>query len=240
MSIISRAEAKAAGLPRYFTGLACKNGHVAERLVSGDCIECKRHWDKIHRERHEAKIKQGKKDYYENNKEAINVKASQRYYRDHESRLLALAKYREENKDALREYFRNRYHANKDDILRDRAERKIADPSLRERNRIQTREWVRLNKDRHKANVRNRKARLKLSIGKHTGAEIKTLLDRQKCKCANCQTSLKNGYHADHVMPLALGGSNFIQNIQLLCAACNLSKGARHPIEFAQRHGRLL
>ncbi|QJB21871.1 endonuclease VII [Xanthomonas phage FoX2] len=38
--VISRAEAKAQGLKRYFTGKPCKRGHVVERLVSGDCVEC--------------------------------------------------------------------------------------------------------------------------------------------------------------------------------------------------------
>lgn len=40
--IISRKEARAAGLTRYFTGKACKHGHVVERLVSdGNCTVCR-------------------------------------------------------------------------------------------------------------------------------------------------------------------------------------------------------
>ncbi|WP_321905140.1 HNH endonuclease [Paraburkholderia tropica] len=43
MKIISRAEAKAAALKRYFTGSPCKYGHVAERsTVNGLCLECGR------------------------------------------------------------------------------------------------------------------------------------------------------------------------------------------------------
>jgi hypothetical protein len=39
--IISRSEAKAAGLKRYFTGKPCKYGHVTERQVSsGRCMRC--------------------------------------------------------------------------------------------------------------------------------------------------------------------------------------------------------
>jgi hypothetical protein len=39
--IITRAEAKALGLKRYFTGKPCKRGHVCERLVSNRaCLEC--------------------------------------------------------------------------------------------------------------------------------------------------------------------------------------------------------
>jgi len=38
-----REEAEVNGETRYFTGVACANGHVAERLTStGACVECKR------------------------------------------------------------------------------------------------------------------------------------------------------------------------------------------------------
>ena len=42
IAVISRAEAKAQGLKRYFTGRPCKHGHIAERAVSGKCcIVCR-------------------------------------------------------------------------------------------------------------------------------------------------------------------------------------------------------
>ena len=41
--IITRKEALSKGLKRYFTGKACKHGHVAERVTSTKtCVECKR------------------------------------------------------------------------------------------------------------------------------------------------------------------------------------------------------
>ena len=41
--IISKLDAKAAGLTRYFTGVPCSKGHVAERLVSNrNCCKCTR------------------------------------------------------------------------------------------------------------------------------------------------------------------------------------------------------
>lgn len=40
--VITRAEAKARGLTRYFTGKPCKNGHIAYRLASnGLCRDCR-------------------------------------------------------------------------------------------------------------------------------------------------------------------------------------------------------
>jgi 5-methylcytosine-specific restriction endonuclease McrA len=39
--VISREQAKAAGLKRYFTGIPCQRGHISERRVSiRRCIEC--------------------------------------------------------------------------------------------------------------------------------------------------------------------------------------------------------
>jgi hypothetical protein len=40
-TIISRQQAQAAGLPRFFTGKACIHGHLAERYTAGRvCTEC--------------------------------------------------------------------------------------------------------------------------------------------------------------------------------------------------------
>jgi group I intron endonuclease len=36
----TRAEAKASGAKKYFTGQPCKNGHVAPRYTKGSCVEC--------------------------------------------------------------------------------------------------------------------------------------------------------------------------------------------------------
>lgn len=39
--VITREDASARGLKRYFTGRECRNGHIAERLVSrGVCVLC--------------------------------------------------------------------------------------------------------------------------------------------------------------------------------------------------------
>ena len=43
MDKISRQEAIDRGLTRYFTGLECKRGHVAERYtLQGQCSECQK------------------------------------------------------------------------------------------------------------------------------------------------------------------------------------------------------
>jgi 5-methylcytosine-specific restriction endonuclease McrA len=85
-----------------------------------------------------------------------------------------------------------------------------------------------------------RRAREHGAEGKFTKADIKALFERQRGKCAYCTKSIRNGYHIDHVTPLARGGSNWITNISLACAKCNTTKGATDPLEFARRLGRLV
>ena len=40
--VISYSDAKARGLKKYFTGIPCRNGHIAERYVSCGCEVCAR------------------------------------------------------------------------------------------------------------------------------------------------------------------------------------------------------
>lgn len=41
-ALISRKQAKAVGLLRYYTGVACRNGHLAERSVcNAKCVTCR-------------------------------------------------------------------------------------------------------------------------------------------------------------------------------------------------------
>lgn len=97
------------------------------------------------------------------------------------------------------------------------------------------------NKDKFKINVHNRRARIKGGGGRFSHGLADRLLTLQRGKCACCKTDLgASGFHIDHHMPIALGGSNTDDNAQLLCPTCNLSKHAKHPVDFMQQRGYLL
>lgn len=87
----------------------------------------------------------------------------------------------------------------------------------------------------------NRRVREREAIGKISSGLVGKLLKLQRGKCAcGCKQPLGDDYHLDHIMPLALGGSNTDDNIQLLRARCNLQKRAKHPVDFMQERGYLI
>lgn len=106
--------------------------------------------------------------------------------------------------------------------------------------RKMAKKWRDNNKDKIRVTNRNTKARRNKAKGKHTKADIDFLHLFQKKKCIVCQVSLTKKYHVDHIQPIALGGSNYKTNLQLLCPPCNLNKKAQDPIVFMQSKGFLL
>lgn len=102
-----------------------------------------------------------------------------------------------------------------------------------------TADWRRRNPNAHRQNEHNRRAKIK-SGGILSKDIINILLVRQKNKCACCGKKLDGKYHLDHIIPLALGGTNTDDNVQLLLPKCNLRKGAKHPMDYMREQGRLL
>jgi hypothetical protein len=99
-----------------------------------------------------------------------------------------------------------------------------------EKKRESSRKWRATNPDKANANTHNRRAKVKGNGGKLSKDIVQLLLIQQSGKCACCGADLsQTGYHLDHIMPLALGGLNSDENVQLLTPTCNLRKGAKHP-----------
>ncbi|MEH7482456.1 HNH endonuclease [Neobacillus drentensis] len=50
-------------------------------------------------------------------------------------------------------------------------------------------------------------------------------------KCMHCG-SIEGPFHIDHIVPLAKGGRDEVENLQCLCSICNQKKGANLDINF--------
>jgi 5-methylcytosine-specific restriction endonuclease McrA len=261
VGIISRAEAKARGLKRWFSGEPCKQGHTAERSTAhGVCIECRlanfKAWEKANPARRKA--------YIEANREKKNAKNKARRAAKPEAVRARLKAYREANADKLkayreanadkacarakawtkanpdkaRSYGKTYREANREKI---RARKKAYHEANRDKINAKTKEWLTQNPDaarEHRAAKRGRKRNQMGVVSRGIRAKLRGL---QNGKCVYCHVCLKvAGEHLDHVVPLALGGLHDDANLQLLCPPCNMHKKDKHPDDFARELGLLL
>lgn len=100
--IISRKEAKALGLKRYFTGAPCKRGHIVERFLNARCVECNkfRPANRFRYARNPEKRREHHRSY--RNKHRTEIRAKGRDRQQKISDLIAVL--RKEMPDLLKEF----------------------------------------------------------------------------------------------------------------------------------------
>lgn len=203
------------------------------------CKTCQAEAGKKYREANKAQIAEAGKVYRLANK-ALIVESH--------------ARYRAANKNKLKEAGKQYYQKKKDEILKKNRAWYAANV---ERHRQLMRQWASIPenaarvlqraRERHqenpeiaRANWQKRRAMRRGAEGSYSPADVRRIHEMQRGKCAVCKKRLNGKYHADHIIPLASGGTNWPHNIQLLCPYCNVSKGAKDPIKFMQKRGFLL
>lgn len=204
----------------FHTGIACINQHLAPRSTQdGKCGVCKwLSWEKSRRAK-------GKKPFQPNETRWEAIIGGKRYF---------------EGSPCPNGHNGTRWTHNGACI---ECTKLASDEYRRSDKGIEySKKWKAVNKDKVQEYNRNAKAMRKGAEGIHTAQDVRTILTRQKYKCAECSQSVrkKSNRHVDHIMPIALGGTNWPSNLQVLCAPCNLSKNAKHPLDWARMKGRLL
>lgn len=149
----------------------------------------------------------------------------------------SMEKWRKANHEKELEYGAAYRAANREQCRSSCAEWRAAN---RDKSRAYNLIWAMSNRDKRLTHHANRRARKRAAGGTLSPDLTAKLINLQKGKCACCGRPLGNDFHLDHIMPLALGGTNTDDNIQLLTATCNHQKHAKHPVDFMQQRGFLL
>lgn len=213
----------------------CRKCGAVDRSPSGNCRPCSREAVKRWREANPEANREARKRCYAANRDTERERS--RRYREANPKAVRECnkRWHEANREARSEYDKRYREANREARSEYNKRWRETNP---EANRERGKRWVAENPEAKRVHNHNRRARIR-SSGKLSPDIASRLLTAQKGKCACCKTKMES-YHIDHIMPLALGGLNVDNNVQLLCPPCNLSKGAKHPVDFAQERGLLL
>lgn|SRR5690606_9191076 len=111
-------------------------------------------------------------------------------------------------KECLRQYYREYYRNNSEKHLE------------------RTSDWNKRNPEKRKAIKRRRHFRERGAEGWLGAEDWQRILDTYGHRCLRCGRD-DVPLEADHVIPVALGGTSDPENIQPLCKPCNTSKGAK-------------
>jgi 5-methylcytosine-specific restriction endonuclease McrA len=143
--------------------------------------------------------------------------------------------YRQENIDRLRradaEYKaarkEQRLAYNREWTARNREKYSSYQREYRKANRVQMnaakREWSKAHPEFNVRRSHQRRVLRRANGGSYTIAEWRALCARYDYRCLCCGE--QKPLTVDHVIPVVGGGSNNIENLQPLCAVCNIRKG---------------
>ena len=137
--------------------------------------------------------------------------------------------WKSKNRDRVNEDKRKWWHKNKDNIA---ARRRKIYQSQKEIMVERTNRWTRENPEKARKNKALHEARKRGAEGKYSVSDIRKLLKHQNGLCVYCGKNITDCYTVDHIHPLSRGGSNWPDNIQLLCSSCNCSKNNKTHEEY--------
>jgi hypothetical protein len=199
------------------------------------CRACIAIVKKIYRDNHKEEAKEYIKIWEQKNPDKVNEKIKRANAKKKESGYQE-NRYKN-NIEKIKIANALRYKDKKEEI--DKKNREYA-AQHKEKGLARSREWRSRNPEKvANQNLKRREARASIRILAKS-EELTRLLEMQNYKCANksCRCDLRtNKRHIDHKNPIHLGGSGEIENLQWLCAPCNLRKAHMPFDEWEKRNG---
>lgn len=159
------------------------------------------------------------------NRDEANAKR-RAYYKAHAKELSAVNRRWDKANAEQRKAARRKWHENSEDN-----KKYMRDWFCKNRERMN--EYGRKSYHKHKERTKParvaRRATRRGADGVFTAADIDALHKRQSGYCMGCARPFSTilPFTVDHVIPIARDGSNWPDNIQLMCMPCNDSKGTK-------------
>jgi len=189
---------------------------------------CAKHYRKAWHEANRAEQVAKMAAYYAGNKDkwayAPAATEVERKKRNRKTRL-----WRAANLQLAREHQRRYRFLNPGLIAAAAARDRLENPA---KFKARAQDYYSRNLEAERLRSRHKAARRRGAEGTYTKRDVDLLYHQQSGRCGFCLVDLFQKFHIDHVIPLALGGTNWPGNLQLLCPRCNLKKGAKPPSMF--------
>lgn len=187
--------------------------------------ECKECYRKISKERYKA----NPESFKERNRRYVDAHPEKVSARKRRWALANIEKVRQQglswiknNIEKERERLR-KYRESHRELLREKARLRTRNPEKEKQY------YLKRAPGKSQEYKQNRRARVKGNGGSFTAQEWRELKKFYKYTCLRCKRQEPEiKLTPDHVLPLKLGGSSSIKNIQPLCESCNKKKNARY------------
>lgn len=215
----------------FFKASCCKDG------LRGECKFCVSSKQKTYNKKNAKAISITKKEWQNKNKEYLKEKRKEYYQANSETIKARARQFEIDNRLYVINRKRLYYVEHREQIVARKSE-------FRRNNleyiKAQHKTWREKNRERYSEIKRRAKHKRRSATGDLSIGIISKLKQLQRNKCACCSEPLNDDYQLDHILPLALGGTNTDDNVQLLKTQCNRAKHAKHPIDYMQSKGYLL
>lgn len=206
--------------PRRIIGVSIGDGYKSR------CRECFREQSRAERAAKPEQYRESARQYVEANKDHIREIKRAHQKENPEKYDEALRKFRESHREELNAKAKERRDAN---IEHAREIGRKAYERHAEERRAYSREYAKEHPEKSIAANNRRRARKHEAGGSHTEQEwqdLKAYYDFTCLRCHRREPEIK--LSRDHVLPLEMGGSDSVENIQPLCTRCNSKKNNKH------------